>query len=78
MSSVKTELSRMFHGVTKVTDSPIFCGATENSSLFLFLFLNVSYRILHRHFCNYYLCKNCYKQEYSKEALFWCNLIQKL
>ena len=69
----------MFHGVTKVTDSPIFCGRTENSSLlFLFLFLNVSYRMLHRHFYNYYVCKNCYKQQYSKEALFWYNLIQKL
>ena len=31
----KTDVLRMFHGVTKVTDSPIFCDETENTSLFM-------------------------------------------
>ena len=39
---------RMFHGMTEVTDSPIFCDETEKA----------------------YLCENCCKQQFSKEALF--------
>ena len=34
-SSVKTDVSRMFHGVTKVIDSPIYYDKTENTSLFM-------------------------------------------
>ena len=43
----------MFHGVTKMTDSPILFYSPKIQA---------------------YLCKNCCKQQCSKEALFWYNL----
>ena len=52
----------MFHGVTDVTVSPIFCDRLKVQA-----YLTIQA----------YLCKKCCKQQYSREALFWCNLNPK-
>ena len=49
MSSVKTDVSRMFHGVAKVTDSSILCDRLK--SLFMqYVKIVVTNNILRKHY----------------------------